>query len=87
MVIRWDAKVNSFLNLVQLTGTISGDECPEIASRVLLRDTLEVVKTSKEYEGKLIPLSIAPTKKDENFIYFEIIFKSVSDCTSFLESI
>lgn len=99
IAIEWSLEGIKLMKLVKMTGTIKESITGSIKEsilnciptqyilRLLLVYALEVVEEAEKNKGFLIPLSKPPIKKNQNFVYFEIIFKSVADYDTFLEAI
>lgn len=81
--VRWERKVNPFINSVRLLGVPSNRN--KITSwRLLLQSALYVINIAEKYEGKL--LTEEPPKRNGEFVYFEVIFKNNADCENFLKA-
>lgn len=83
VVIRWVLEADMLLRKVKLTGFVKGNEHNEETSRVLLNSTLELAEIAQKSNGLLIPLSKPPIKENEEFAYFEVIFKEKTSLEMF----
>ena len=81
--VRWEIKVKSFINSVQLVG-VSNNRNKTTSWRLLLQSALELISIAEKYEGKL--LASEPPKRSGEFVYFEVIFKNNTDCENFLKA-
>lgn len=84
IAIEWEVRGDRLFKIVQLTGTVVGNEHNEITSRILLNDTLETILLAEKSKGVLIPLTKPPLKNSKEFSYFEVVFKNNEDLNKFI---
>lgn len=85
IIFRWRAELDHIMNIVKMTGVIKESSGIASSSLLLLQNALEMIEIAEYFGGILI--SAEPPKKDEEFVYFEVIFRDNTDCIDFLRAI
>lgn len=83
--VRWEGNINFFINTVQLTGVPLNSNQTKYSWRILLESALDLIHIAEMYQGRV--LESEPPKRRGEFVYFEVIFKSIADCNGFLNTI
>lgn len=81
-IIEWKMEANKLLNSIRIKGTLLSGE------NFLIIQALEILDIAQKNNGNPVPLIKFPDINEKNeFIYFEIIFKSKEDLTKFIDEI
>lgn len=85
--IRAHVELDSVMNKVKLTGKIVGSTNKMFILDALITFALHNLKMAEQNGGILVPLNEQPEEKNNDFVYLEIMFKSMTDIVAFLERI
>ena len=82
---KWRAEANTFTNKVCMTGIIIENKQGPLGLQLLFQNALDMIEIAEYFGGIIIPSN--PPQRDEESIYFEIIFKDDIDRTDFLKEL
>ena len=83
-IFKWRAELNHIMNIVSMTGVMKEPSVISSSSFLLLQNALEMIEVAERFGGRVIPSE--PPKRNGAFVYFEVIFKSNTDCENFLKA-
>lgn len=87
IAIKWSIERADYMRLVKITGTVVNHIPNEDIVRLMLGIAINIIEIAENSRGIPFLLDRPPAKKNKNFVYFEIIFKNVTDYQTFLKAI
>lgn len=85
--VKWKVAINPIINIASLTYMVVNANHSEFTTRILLRVTAKTMDIAEKNGGRFIPLEEPPSKREEEFTYFEVKFINSADLISFLTSL